>query len=550
MNVPTPRSFSYVKRNVPEVTVEQRERALKATHYNEFAFPAGMLTIDMLSDSGTTAMTDVQWSALFLGDESYGRNKGYYVLLDTFRDIFERGGEKNWKKIIDLVRTDCKDIEKLMKEMYLCEYSGGLFNGGDAQLERPNSFIIQQGRAAEAVLMEIVKNILAKRYPGKVFTIPSNGHFDTTEGNIKQMGSIPRNLFHKEILFEVPEGGKYEKNPFKGDMDIKKLEQLITTLGVENVPLIFTTLTNNTVCGQAVSMKSIRETAKICEKYDIPLIFDVARWAENCYFIKMNEEGYENKSIAEIATEMFSYCDGFCMSAKKDGHANMGGMLAFRDKGRFWRKFSEFNEDGSVKTDVGVLLKVKQISCYVNDSYGGMSGRDIMALSAGLYESCNFNYLDERVKQCEYLAQGFYKAGIKGVVLPAGGHGVYINMDTFFDGKRGHETFAGEGFSLELIRRYGIRVAELGDYSMEYDLKTPEQKEEVCNVVRFAINRSMFSQEHLDYVIAAVKALYEDRENIPNMKIIWGHNLPMRHFHAFLEPYPNKPEEKKDEDKK
>ena len=545
LNVPTPRSYSYVKRNVPEVTVEQRERALKATHYNEFAFPAGMLTIDMLSDSGTTAMTDQQWSALFLGDESYGRNKGYYVLLDTFRDIFERGGEKNWKKIIDLVRTDCKDIEKMMNEMYLCEYSGGFFNGGSAQLERPNSFIIQQGRAAEAVLMEIVKKILAKRYPGKVFTIPSNGHFDTTEGNIKQMGSIPRNLFHKEILFEVPEGGKYPKNPFKGDMDIKKLEQLITTLGVENVPLIFTTITNNTVCGQAVSMKSIRETAKICEKYDIPLIFDVARWAENCYFIKMNEEGYKDKSIAEIATEMFSYCDGFCMSAKKDGHSNMGGMLAFKDKGRFWKKFSDFNEDGSVKTDVGVLLKVKQISCYGNDSYGGMSGRDIMALAAGLYESCNFNYLDERVRQCDYLAEGFYKAGVKGVVLPAGGHGVYINMDTFFDGKRGHETFAGEGFALELIRRYGIRVAELGDYSMEYDLKTPEQKEEVCNVVRFAINRSQFSQEHLDYVIAAVKALYEDRENIPNMRIVWGHNLPMRHFHAFLEPYPNKPEEKK-----
>ena len=122
LNVPTPRSFAYVKRNIPEVTVEQRERVLKATHYNEFAFPAGMLTVDMLSDSGTTAMTDKQWSAMFLGDESYGRNKGYYVLLDTFRDIFERGGEKNWKKIIDLVRTDCTDIEKMMKEIYLCEY--------------------------------------------------------------------------------------------------------------------------------------------------------------------------------------------------------------------------------------------------------------------------------------------------------------------------------------------------------------------------------------------------------------------------------------------
>ena len=539
LNVKTPRSLTYVTRNIPAVTVEQRERALKATHYNEFAFPAGLLTVDMLSDSGTTAMTDVQWSAMFLGDESYGRNKGYYVLLDAFRDIFERGGEKNWKKSIDLIRTDCQDIEKMMDELYLCEYEGGFFNGGAAQLERPNTFLIQQGRAAESVLFEMVKKIMGARYPGKVFTIPSNGHFDTTEGNIKQMGSIPRNLYNKELLYEVPEGGKYEKNPFKGDMDVKKLEELIEAVGPENVPLIYTTITNNTVCGQAVSMKSIRETAKIAEKYDIPFMFDVARWAENAYFIKVNEEGYADKSIAEIATEMFSYCDGFTMSAKKNGHANMGGMLAFRDKGRFWRKFSDFNPDGTVKTDVGVLLKVKQISCYGNDSYGGMSGRDIMALAAGLYEECNFNYQEARVKQCEYLAQGFYKAGIKGVILPAGGHGVYINMTEFFDNKRDHLKFAGQGFSIELIRRYGIRTAELGDYSMEYDLKTPEQQEEVCNVVRFAINRSMFNQEHMDYIISAVKALYEDRESIPNVRITAGRDLPMRHFHAFLEPYPN-----------
>ena len=539
LNVKTPSSLTYVTRKIPAVTMEQRERALKATHYNEFAFPAGLLTIDMLSDSGTTAMTDVQWSSMFLGDESYGRNKGYYVLLDAFRDVFERGGEKNWKKSIDLIRTDCQDIEKLMNELYLCEYEGGFFNGGAAQLERPNTFLLQQGRAAESVLFEMVKKIMAQRHPGKVFTIPSNGHFDTTEGNIKQMGSIPRNLYNKELLYEVPEGGKYAKNPFKGDMDVKKLEELIETVGPENVPLIYTTITNNTVCGQAVSMKSIRETAKIAEKYDIPFMFDAARWAENAYFIKVNEEGYADKSIAEIATEMFSYCDGFTMSAKKNGHANMGGMLAFRDKGRFWRKFSDFNEDGTVKTDVGVLLKVKQISCYGNDSYGGMSGRDIMALAAGLYEECNFNYQEARVQQCEYLAQGFYKAGVKGVILPAGGHGVYINMTEFFDGKRGHEKFAGQGFSIELIRRYGIRTAELGDYSMEYDLKTPEQQEEVCNVVRFAVNRSMFNQEHMDYIIAAVKALYEDRESIPNVRIIAGKDLPMRHFHAFLEPYPN-----------
>ena len=542
LDVPTPHSYTYVTKNIPNVTVEQRERALKATHYNEFAFPAGMLTIDMLSDSGTTAMTDAQWSSMFLGDESYGRNKGYYVLLDTFRDVFERGNDQ--KRIIDLVRTDCEDVEKMMDEVYLCEYEGGLFNGGSAQMERPNTFIIQQGRAAESVLFELVRNILNSREPGKTYTIPSNGHFDTTEGNIKQMGSIPRNLYNKELLWEVPEGGKYEKNPFKGNMDTEKLEELIEKLGAENVPLIYTTITNNTVCGQPVSMANMRECSRIAHKYEIPYMFDAARWAENAYFIKVNEEGYEDKSINEIAKEMFSYCDGFTASLKKDGHANMGGVLAFRDKGLFWKKFSDFNEDGTVKTDVGILLKVKQISSYGNDSYGGMSGRDIMALATGLYEASKFEYLDARVKQCEYLAQGFYNAGVKGVVLPAGGHGVYINMDEFFDNKRAPETFAGQGFSVELIRRYGIRTAELGNYSMEYDLKTPEQQKEVANVVRFAVNRSQLSKEHMDYVIAAVKALYEDRSTIPNIKIVKGHNLPMRHFHAFLEPYEPTEEEK------
>ena len=184
LNVPAPHRFTYSVRHIPSVTVEQRERALKATHYNEFAFPSGMLTVDMLSDSGTTAMTNTQWASMFLGDEAYGRNTGYYVLLDTFRDIFERGGEKNWKKALDLVRTDCRDVEKMMDELYLCEYEGGFFNGGAKQMERPNAFIIQQGRAAESVLMEIVRNILNKREPGKKFVIPSNGHFDTTEGNI------------------------------------------------------------------------------------------------------------------------------------------------------------------------------------------------------------------------------------------------------------------------------------------------------------------------------------------------------------------------------
>jgi tryptophanase len=322
-------------------------------------------------------------------------------------------------------------------------------------------------------------------------------------------------------------------------MDLEKLEQLIQGVGPENVPLVFMCITNNPVCGQAVSMANIKATSEIAHKYNIPFVLDTARWAENAYFIKMNEDGYADKDIGYIATEMFSYCDAFTMSAKKDGHANMGGMLAFRDKGLFWKNFSDFDENGNLLFDVGVKIKVKQISCYGNDSYGGMSGRDMMALAVGLKESCNFNYLDERIAQCNYLAEGFYDAGVKGVILPAGGHGVYIDMTQFFDGKRSHESFAGQGFSMELLRRYGIRTSELGDYSMEYDQKTPEQQAEVCNVVRFAINRSQLTQQHLDYVIEAVSELYKDRENIPNMRIVSGRSLPMRHFHAFLEPYAN-----------
>ncbi len=536
LSVEAPRSYTFVSRTLPEVTAAQRLRALQATHYNEFAFPSGLLSVDLLSDSGTTSMMDSQWAMMFYGDEAYGRNKGYYLLLDALRDVWERGDDQ--KRLLDLVKTgkDKDDVEKMMEEVYLVDCCGGMFNGGSYQLERPNTFILPQGRCAESLLFDVLKPLLAKKYPGRVFTIPSNAHFDTTEGNIKQMGSVPRNLFHKEVLFEVPEGGRYARNPFKGNMDLGKLRQLVDAVGVENVPMIYTTITNNSVCGQPVSMANIRAVSEFAHKYEIPYMADAARWAENAYFIKMNEDGYADKSIAEIAKEMFSYFDAVSASLKKNGHANMGGILCFRDKGYFWKKFSEFNEDGSVKTDIGHLLKVRQISAYGNDSYGAMSGHDIMALVQGLYEEQRFDYQDERVKQVEYVAQGLYEAGVP-VVLPAGGHAVYIDVDRFFGYKRGHESFAGEGLSLELIHRYGIRVSELGDYSMEYDLKSPEQQAEVCNVVRLAFNRSMFSKQHLDYVIAALAQLYKDRDTIPNMRITFGKDLPMRHFHAWLEPY-------------
>ena len=232
LNVPVPHHFTFAVRDVPNVTVEQRERALKATHYNEFAFPSGMLTVDMLSDSGTTAMTNQQWASLFLGDEAYGRNTGYYVLLDTFRDIFERGGEKNWKKSIDLVRTDCRDVERMMDELYLCEYEGGLFNGGAAQMERPNTFIIQQGRAAESVLMEIVKNILSKRHPGKVFTIPSNGHFDTTEATSSRWVRCPAICITRSCCMRFPRAAVMRRTRSRATWILKSWSSLSMLSGL------------------------------------------------------------------------------------------------------------------------------------------------------------------------------------------------------------------------------------------------------------------------------------------------------------------------------
>ena len=546
LDVEPPMSWTHVVREVPTVTVEQREEALEKTMWNEFAFPAGMLYVDTLSDSGTTSMTDTQWSAMFLADESYGRNKGYYILLDAFRDAFERGDDQ--KRLINLLKenVDRDDVRRMMDEVYLVDYQGGYFNGGKYQLSRPNTFLVPQGRCAETLLYDVLKPIFAKKWPGRTFIIPSNAHFDTTEGNIKQMGSIPRNFFHKEILFDVPEGGKYKVNPFKGDMDLDKLQQLIDTVGAESVPLIYTTITNNSVCGQAVSMRSIRETSELAHKYGIPYVADCARWAENAYFIKMNEEGYADKSLYEIAKEMFSYFDVVSASLKKNGHSNIGGMLAFKDQGLFWKKFSDFNEDGSVKVDVGHLLKSRQIAAYGNDSYGGMSGHDIMALAQGMYEEGRIAYQRERVEQVQYLADLCTAGGVP-VVQPAGGHAIYLDVDKFFGYKRGHESFCGMGLSLELIRRYGIRASELGDCGMEYDEKTPEQQAEICNVVRLAINRSQFSKQHIEYVANALIVLYRDRDQIPNMKLTFGKGIPMRHFHMWLEPYAPKKEELCDE---
>lgn len=527
LGVPIPVNKPLVVRTIKEVTQEQREYALKKTEYNMFSFPADLLFVDFLSDSGSGTMTDLQWSALFHGDESYARNKGYYVLLDAVRDTFERGDKP--KRNINLILSGETNIEKLMDELYLTSYEGGFVNGGVHQLIRPNAFIVPQGRCAEHLLFSTIANILKKKDSNNVYYIPSNGHFDTTEANITANGIIPINLFSANLFDEFPYNEMDMRNPFKGNIDLKNLDELIQEKGVNSIPLIYITITNNTAAGQPVSMKNIKVVNKIAKSYGIPLFFDACRFAENANFIKEFEEGYKNKSIPKIVQEMFSYVDGFTISFKKDGLANIGGGFFFKDKGLFHTNFS-------ITEDIGILLKEKQILTFGNDSYGGMSGRDIMALAAGLYEVVQEPYLNERKRQVREFARKLAQNGVP-VILPSGGHAVYLNMDKFFeDSDMSLSDFGGVGFTIELVRNYGIRAAELGPFAFEWDKKPPELKKGVLNLVRFAVPRNVYGPSHIDYAIAAITELYKNREKIPKVKISRGAKLRLRHFQTGLQP--------------
>ena len=527
LGVPIPSNKPLVVRNIKQVTKEQREYALQKTEYNMFSFPADLLFVDFLSDSGSGTMTDLQWSALFHGDESYARNKGYYVLLEAVRDTFERGD--NPRRAINLILSGETDIQKLMDELYLSSYEGGFVNGGIHQLTRPNAFIVPQGRCAEYLLFSTISAILKKRDASLEYFIPNNGHFDTTEANITANGITPINLFSDNILDDFPYDQMDTRNPFKGNMDLNKLENLLQDKGAQAIPLIYLTITNNTAAGQPVSMSNIQAVSKIAENYGIPLFLDACRFAENANFIKEFENGYQTKSISNIVQEMFSYVDGFTISFKKDGLANIGGGLFFKDNGVFHNSFSE-------SEDVGIKLKEKQILTFGNDSYGGMSGRDIMALAAGLYEVVQENYLNERKYQVREFARKLAQNGVP-VILPSGGHAVYLNMDKFFEGtEKTLEDFGGVGFTIELLKNYGIRAAELGPFAFERDKKSSAQRKGILNLVRFAVPRNVYGPSHINYTVAAIIELYKNREKIPKVKISRGAELRLRHFQTGLQP--------------
>ncbi|MFX0178118.1 MAG: tryptophanase [Candidatus Hodarchaeota archaeon] len=527
LGVPVPVKRSLVVRNIKEVSKEQREIALKETEYSMFSFPADMLVLDFLSDSGTSTMTDLQWSALFHGDEAYGRNKGYYILLDAIRDTFERGD--NPRKIISLILSGETNIKKLMDEIYLTSFKGGFVNGGIYQLKRPNAFLVPQGRCAEHLLFSTIAPILKEKKPKTEFFVPNNGHFDTTEANIAANGLHPVNIFSANLFKEFPIDQIDVRNPFKGNMEIEELESFINEKGSENIPLIYLTITNNTAAGQPVSMQNIKDVNKIADKFEIPLFFDACRFAENAIFIKKFEENYKNKTIPRIVQEMFSYVDGFTISFKKDGLANIGGGLFFKDSGIFHQKFS-------TNGDIGIKLKEKQIMTFGNDSYGGLSGRDIIALAVGLYEIVKEPYLINRISQVQEFAKKLADHGVP-VVLPAGGHAVYINIDKFFDGTDMNiDDFGGVGLTIELVRHYGIRAVELGPFAFEWDNKNAEQREGILNLVRFAVPRNVYDSSHIDYAVAAITELYKNRDKIPKVKVSRGAKLRLRHFQSGLQP--------------
>jgi len=527
LGVPVPSKRSLIVRNNKEVSKEQREIALKETEYSMFSFPADMLVLDFLSDSGSSSMTDLQWASLFHGDESYGRNKGYYVLLEAIRDTFERGDEP--KRAVNLILSGETNIKTLMDELYLKSFEGGFVNGGIHQLARPNAFIVPQGRCAEHLLFSTIAPILKENNPKIKYYIPNNGHFDTTEANIAVNGIIPINLFSANLFNDFPLDQMDSMNPFKGNMDSEELKAFIHNKGVESIPLIYLTITNNTAAGQPVSLKNIKEISEIARSYNIPLFFDACRFAENAYFIQEFEEGYNNYSILKIIKEMFSQVDGFTISFKKDGLANIGGGLFFRDQGIFYKNFS-------TNGNIGTKLKEKQILTFGNDSYGGLSGRDIMALAVGLYEVVKEPYLAERIRQVREFARKLAKNGVP-IVLPAGGHAIYINVAEFFkDTAMEIKDFGGVGFTIELLKHYGIRACELGPFAFEWDKKTPEQRKGILNLVRFAVPRNVYDTSHIDYAVAAITELYHNRDKIPKVKVSRGSDLRLRHFQSGLLP--------------
>jgi tryptophanase len=441
---------------IRQISREERMRAIQAAKYNLFGLRSEDIFIDLLTDSGTGAMSDRQWAAMMQGDESYAGARSYFHLKEAIDAIF----------------------------------------GFDHFIPT------HQGRAAEHILSTLLIQ------PGQ--SVPSNTHFDTTEANIRARGGKPVNL----VIDEAADPS--DPHPFKGNMDLEKLEKFIQEVGVEMIPLGMLTITNNATGGQPVSLENIRGVSQIYRKYKIPFFIDACRYAENAYFIKLREPGFENHSTVDIAREIFQYTDGATMSAKKDALVNIGGFLAMNDGELFTQAKNELILREGFPT------------------YGGLAGRDLDAIAVGLWEGLDEAYLEYRLGQTAYLVEGLLDAGIP-VVEPPGGHAVYVDAGELLP-HIPREQFPGWSLAVELYLEGGIRGIELGSVAFAYeDEETGEMHVPLMELVRLAIPRRMYTQAHMDFVVQAFIHIKERRDKIGGFRIVEAPRL-LRHFTAQFEP--------------
>ncbi len=437
-------------------TREEREVILKKADYNLFKINAQDVLIDLLTDSGTGAMSSEQWAAIMRGDESYAGSKSFQRFEKTVKDIF------GFKHIIPT----------------------------------------HQGRAAERILFAVMCK--------KGDTVPNNTHFDTTRANVEFQGAVAADL--------VIDEGKDPKNehPFKGNMDTEKLDALIKKTGRENIPLCMLTVTNNSGGGQPVSMQNVKDVKEVLVRYDIPLYFDAARFAENAYFIKQREKGYENRSVESIVKEMMSYADGCTMSAKKDGLVNIGGFLCT-------------NDDFLAKQEKDLLILTEGFP-----TYGGLAGRDLDAIAVGLREILNEDYLKYRIAETQYLGKHLTEIGYP-IVQPPGGHAVYIDAKTLLPHLDPLE-YPGQSLSIELYLAGGIRTVEIGSVMFgKVDHETGKETPSEMELVRLALPRRTHTQSHIDYVIEVAKNVYETRDTLKGYRITEQPQY-LRHFTAKFKP--------------
>jgi len=438
------------------ISSEAREIALKEAGYNVFSLKAQDIFIDFLTDSGTGAMSHQQWAAMLSGDESYAGARSFFRL------------------------------EKAVQEIFGFNY-----------------FVpTHQGRAAENILSAVMVK------PGQ--SIPSNMHFDTTDANIRARGGQPINLVIDEAYDPA------NRHPFKGNMDIAKLKDFILKTGAENIPFGMLTITNNAGGGQPISLNNIKAVSDTYHEYNIPFFIDAARYAENAFFIKLREPGFQDNSVLEIAKKIFALADGMTMSAKKDAIVNIGGLLCLNDAAIFQN------------------IKNELILREGFPTYGGLAGRDLDAMAIGLYEGLEEDYLEYRLGQTAYLAEGINNCGIP-TIQPVGGHAVYVDAASVLPHIPQGE-FPGQALSVELFREGAIRGCEIGSVMFAHpDPDTGEMIYPKLELMRLAIPRRTYTQSHMDFIIESFASIKERAGTIHGYKFIYAPPL-LRHFTARFEP--------------